>query len=381
MKIMYYDKSTIYSGAEKSLVSLIEENNTTENVLLFNYPLNHHKYYGSTTKIYRNKGIKFWMGSDYSKKNIRGTDFLKRVIFAFQLYRILKKNKPDILHINLYRNTDVLDLKVARLCKVKCVVHVMSLLSQVNINQKVIKNANLIIASSRFVKNEVLSIDPYLNVKAIYLPIDTSNVKNITESQINEFKNELFIQRKSLVISSVAILDKRKGHDTAIEVAAELSKELDSFELLIAGGDLQKNRDELHRLEELVEKHDIKSNVKFLGHVENIDLLYASSDFILALSRDGEAFGRVPVEAAKHKKVVIGTNMAATPEIIKHKETGFLVEPDDYKSVANYILTTKNNNNLLNNMGENAYVNLIANFSAKTYCDNILAVYENLLRS
>jgi glycosyltransferase involved in cell wall biosynthesis len=381
MKIIYYDKSNFYSGAEKSLVSLIEGMNTTENVLLFNYPLDHHKYYGPTAKIYRNSKLKFWMGSDFSTNNLKGTDFLKRIIFAFQLFRILKKHKPDILHINLYRNTDVLDLKVARFCKVKCVIHVRSLLSQVDINNKVIKYADQIIATSNFVKNEVNSIDTALNVKAIYDPLDISKGNNISENQINDFKHQLIIEKHSLILASVGILDKRKGHDTAIEAAAELNKEFNNFRLFIAGGDLEKNKEELERLERLVEKNNLKSKVSFLGHVENIDLLYASSDFILALSRDGEAFGRVPLEAAKYKKVVIGTKMGATPEIVKHKETGFLVEPDDYKTVASHVITIKDDHSLLEKIGEKAYENLIKKFSAKAHCDNMLTVYEKLLLS
>lgn len=379
MKVIYYDKSKIFSGAEKSLLCLINTIPVEKKLILFNYPIAHHRYYICIRKIYRNNKLKFWMGSDFSTKNLRGTDLLKRIIFAYQLFQILKDYKPDILHFNLYRDTDFLDLLVARLCKVKSVVHVRSLLSQVNINCNVIKQADQIIATSNFVKNEIHSVCPALNVKAIYDPIDILDCKNLSVDEINEFKLRLGLEKQDIFLASIGILDKRKGHDTAIKAVAELNKEFDCFKLFIAGGNLEKDKDELQRLERLVGKHNLNSKVFFLGNVEDMDLLYASSDFILALSRDGEAFGRVPLEAAKFKKVVIGTKMGATPEIIENYQTGFLVDSDDYKLVANLILKLKDDHSLLQKIGENAYENLVNRFSTKKHCDNILAVYENLL--
>jgi glycosyltransferase involved in cell wall biosynthesis len=382
MKILFYDKSTIYSGAEKSLILLA--NGVYKDYdcqILFNYPLEHHKNYTGLKKIYRFSKLQFWMGSEFSPHNLSGTDFLKRIFFAIQLIFILKKVKPDIFHINLYRDTDWLDLKIVKFCKVKSVVHVRSLLSQVNITCNQIRDTNLIITTSEFVKREVLSIRYDLNVVSIYDPVDFDYSKKAILHSTFKFRKSLNIKNDILILSSVGILDPRKGHDTAIESAAILFNNKVDFVLLIVGGDLLKNKKEYLRLQELTITYSIEKYVKFLGHVSDIDLVYLISDFILALSKDGEAFGRVPLEAAKHQKVVIGTNCGATPEIIIDKKTGYLVNSNDSKSVANIILQYKTDRKTLGQIGLNAFNRSGVKFSPDVHCSNVVLTYKKLLNN
>jgi len=378
MKVILYDKSPIYSGAEKSLLSLVRGLKDCESCILFNYPMAHHHNYYGLNILYRFPKLFFWMGSEYSSKNLRGSDALKRILFAFKLFFILKKHKPDIFHINLYRDTDWLDIRVAKLCKIKVVVHVRSLLSQVNISYSKIKYADLILTTSEFVKNEVNSIGNQLNIKPIYDPVDII-FKDLKSK--DTFREKFQISGLDLIISSVGILDPRRGHDTAIHTVANLISRNIKVTLLIAGGDFKKDIKEYKRLQEKVYDYSIQKHVRFLGHVDNVDEIYKHSDFILALSKDGEAFGRVPMEAAIHSGVVIGTRKGATPELIVHKVTGFLVEPEDHEEVTNIISFYRNKDNQLLVLGTNSFNNLITKFSSQQHVEKIMLAYYKLLKT
>lgn len=379
MKILFYDKSTIYSGAEKSLKSLVLGLEDCQSFILFNYPMPHQSNYIGTNKIYRFSRQYFWIRSDHKSKRIRGSDALKRIIFALRLFVILKKLKPDIFHINLYRDTDWLDIKVAKLCKIKTIVHVRSLLSQVNITYDKIKNADLVLTTSEFVKKEVLTVNPILNTVSIYDPLDINPIsKKLTKV---DFLKKMNIDYECYVISSVGILDQRKGHDTAINSIAKFKTGDLKIILLIVGGDIVKNELEFKRLNKLANDQGLHENVFFLDHVSNIDEIYQQSDLVFALSGDGEAFGRVPLEAALYERVVIGTKRGATPEIIEHNKTGYLVDPnnpEEVSEIVNYYLKNIDNNELIN-IGKNAFQRLIDNFSTQKHCDQVLFQYKKIL--
>jgi glycosyltransferase involved in cell wall biosynthesis len=68
-----------------------------------------------------------------------------------------------------------------------------------------------------------------------------------------------------------------------------------------------------------------------------------------------EPFGIVFAEAMAHKLPCIGTNICAMPEIINDKQTGFLVPPQDARSLADRILELLKKPALSKSFGEAGY--------------------------
>ena len=108
IKIAFLDFSHIFAGAERMLYNVISniDKNKYDPILLFPYPMEHQQNYVSLEceTIYLNPSLEWWMGSDRWKHPWRGTDFLKRSIFGFQIAKIIKKHNIDILDVNLMRN-------------------------------------------------------------------------------------------------------------------------------------------------------------------------------------------------------------------------------------------------------------------------------------
>jgi glycosyltransferase involved in cell wall biosynthesis len=82
-------------------------------------------------------------------------------------------------------------------------------------------------------------------------------------------------------------------------------------------------------------------------------LFYESQIFVLPTFR--EPFGIVFLEAMLAKNVCIGTNIEAIPEIILNGESGYLIEPNDFASLADKILELFYDRPQLRKMGENGY--------------------------
>lgn len=378
MKVLFIDKSKIFAGAEYSLSSLIEglRNLSVNSVICADYPLQHHEMFKSRKIgiIYRNKALKWWMGRDYSLKAPRGSDFIKRILFGIQLLSIIKDQGIKLIHINLLRDTDRIDIIFAKLAGCRVIGHVRSLQGQARIHKSTLNLCSRIICTSDFVLSEINANGCKTSALRIYNPID---VLSYSQDGVNlkDLRLKYGVPTEFFTISSIAILDPRKGHDTAILAFSKVSKEISNSILLIAGGASGMN-DEKARLVDLVKRLGLEDKVIFLGHVNTIREVYAMSDIILALSKDGEAFGRIPLEAAGARKVTIATNIGAASEIIDNNKTGILVDPEDYTAVADYICKLLRSEELMLKLKENAFNNAISNFGTKSHAMAVLEVYR-----
>lgn len=381
-RIIFIDNSNIFAGAEYCLLNIISKLNK-ENyncTLCCLFPQPHHQIYKNNgiKIVYRTKKNKWWMGSEYFRKTVRGTDLLKRIILSLLLIKIILKNKPNIIHFNLLRTNNYFDIVVSKFFKVKIVGHIRSLKSQCKIKNITIKKCDQIICTSEFVYKENFSITFLRNVHYIYDPIKSESYD--TSSLDKDFiRKKYSIDKHSLVLVSVAILDQRKGHDTAIVVLSELvSKGIDA-KLIIAGGSLNTGNKELLRLKSLALYYKVLDRIIFTGHVANIAEIYAVGNIILALSKDGEAFGRVPLEAASAKRIVISSNLGAAPEIVIDGITGFLVKPTNILEICNKILFILDNGAIVTKMIEVAYMRVLNEFSVENHVKSLIQSYNQLI--
>ncbi len=375
--ILYVDKSNVFAGAELCLNELLLalEGRHYASSILFNFPRDvQERYSNRIKKLYRNSKLKFWMGSDFSKNAPRGTDLIKRIFFAVQLAKIIKQNRINLVHVNLLRNTDFLDIRVAKFLGCKVVGHVRSLQSQNQLSLRVINSCDRIICTSEFVSNEVKGIKSInTEIARIYDPV---NIENYRLNKHSQFSSKY--KKSKNLISSVGLLDPRKGHELAIRAFAEVRRGHSEVSLLIAGDDRGSLRNERERLEKLVFELGLVDDVVFAGAIANMAEVYAESDIVLALSKDGEAFGRVAIEASGAGCIFIGTSLGATPELISNGVNGFLVDPNDLLGTSRIIIDVLNNK-----VGNEAIVNQAKvkalEFSAAKHAEGISKVYSSLM--
>lgn len=138
-----------------------------------------------------------------------------------------------------------------------------------------------------------------------------------------------------ILLLSVGRLQRRKGHDIAIQAIATLRTRLPNLRYVIAG-----DGEERSRLEQLAADLNVQDRVFFAGIVSDADLpaFYAACDIFLLPNRvdegDIEGFGIVFLEAAASGKPVIGGNNGGVPEAVDRDVTGLLVDGADVWAVA-----------------------------------------------
>jgi teichuronic acid biosynthesis glycosyltransferase TuaC len=135
--------------------------------------------------------------------------------------------------------------------------------------------------------------------------------------QKEETRKELDLP-EGLVLLSVGHLIERKGHDVAIDAAAQLP----GSTLVIIG-----EGEELTNLTKQAERLGIGHRVRFTGAIPNVQLArwYSAADaLILASSREGWA--NVLLESMACGTPVVASRIWGTPEVIQSDAVGQLVE-------------------------------------------------------
>ena len=137
----------------------------------------------------------------------------------------------------------------------------------------------------------------------------------------------------------------------------------------------------------MVEDMDLKEKVIFAGFVPNEDIAdyYNACDVFVLASRTDieeaavEGFGIVYIEASAMGKPNIGGRSGGTSEAVLDGITGFLVNPDDEKELANKLMILLTNENLRREMGEKGRAIVQEKFLWEHNVKKVIDVYKGLM--
>ncbi len=163
-----------------------------------------------------------------------------------------------------------------------------------------------------------------------------------------------------------------KRIDTILETFARVHAKLPSKLILLGDGpellDMRKKAREL----------DIEEFVLFLGKQDQVSEFYQMSDLVLLLS-EKESFGLTLLEAMKTGVVPIGSNAGGIKEVIKHEETGFIVDIGDSESASHYALELLTNPELYKKLQSNMLKDIEERFASDLITDQYEYYYKKML--
>ncbi|HZS94380.1 MAG TPA: glycosyltransferase family 4 protein [Chloroflexota bacterium] len=190
------------------------------------------------------------------------------------------------------------------------------------------------------------------------------NIIGVAQNGI-EPTNFMFQAVKNDYLLWIGRIDPKKGPHLAIEIARRLDANL----FLAAG---YPSRDNIRYWEAQV-KPRLGGKVEYLGHVVGAEKrnLFAGARCVLMPHQWEEPFGLVAIEAMASGTPVIALRRGALPEIVRHGETGFVVDTVDEMVDAV---------SRLDSIDPCACRRLVEErFSAAAMADAYLAVYDRLL--
>jgi len=124
---------------------------------------------------------------------------------------------------------------------------------------------------------------------------------------------------------------------------------------------------------------DIFEKVTFMGKINHIEKIIPNADCILQPSY-AESFGMVSLEAMSCEIPTVASNVDGIPEVVVHDETGYMANPDDHDSMANYLVEICTNDKLRERLGKNSRKRVSDCFSMDMQVDAYIKCYENTIK-
>ena len=188
-------------------------------------------------------------------------------------------------------------------------------------------------------------------------------------------RRELGIKEGEMVIGKIGRLFPLKGHKYLIQAAPGIVKVFPNVKFLLIGDGILKNK-----LKSEVSQLGLEDKFIFLGLVKREDIpgLISVMDILVHTSlREGLA--RVLPQAMACEKPVVSFDIDGASEVVIPGKTGFLVLPEDIKSLSFAIINALSNPVKLSEMGRAGRLHVDPAFRVETMVDKIDELYKQLL--
>jgi glycosyltransferase involved in cell wall biosynthesis len=304
---------------------------------------------------------------------------------ALALKRHLAQSRPELVHTHLHY-ADVLGLSAARMLRLPAVstVHLIAGAPtghDVSAGLRGAAKARLPALARRHVAARVLAVsdaarEAYLgarlDVAAHVSTVHNGIARSADRAAGERVRAELGIERDALVLSTVTVLRRGKGHEVLFEAAAELLARFPKMRLLVLG-----DGPERERIEALARPF---GGVAIMpGHRSDVMAVLAASD-VLVHPTTVDAFPTAMLEAAAAAVPVVATRVGGIPEIVQDGRTGLLVDPPPRaRQLVSALATLLENAELRAAIGERAQERFRNHFTAELWARRLRLVYDEVL--
>ncbi|MDR1952834.1 MAG: glycosyltransferase family 4 protein [Elusimicrobiota bacterium] len=287
---------------------------------------------------------------------VREISPLKDIKTLIEIYSILKKEKPDIVHTHSSK-AGILGRIAAKLAGVKMIVHTIHGYGFNETQNRFVKY--LFIFIERFcslfsdklicvAKEDIKKGLRYKIAKknlftVIRAGIDVKYYKNFKPSI--DFRNLLADGKNDSIVATIGPFKPQKNLKDFIKAAAIVLDEIKNVRFIIVGDGEQRKE-----IEGLIKDLKIEKNISLLGWRKDIaGILYACDIFVMTSLWEG--LPCAIVEAMCAQRPVVANAVDGVKEIVQDEKTGFLIEPYQYKKTAEKIIYLIKNENERIKMG------------------------------
>lgn len=275
---------------------------------------------------------------------------LRNLRSIFKLYKLFRKEKPDIVHVHT-PIASVLGRIAAKFARVPVIIYTAhGFYFHENMKTKQYKFYYLIekVCAKMFTnhiftqsaEDGELAINnnflPEENITIIGNGVDVHNKFNpdlISEFNIEVIKEEFNFKEEDIIISFIGRLVKEKGILDLLE-GFTLIKE-PNIKLMVIGDISSSERDQGTFKE--IEKYRNSPNILFTGYRSDIPELLSVSD-IYCLPSYREGMPRSIIEAMAMKNAIIATDIRGSREEVDHGINGYLVNLNSPEDIADSII-------------------------------------------
>jgi glycosyltransferase involved in cell wall biosynthesis len=293
----------------------------------------------------------------------------------FRLMSIIRKFRPDIIHIHSRRGADTLGLFAASL------VGIGKIIVSRRVDDPLPSNwltrwryktwPDHVIAVSKGIKRALVEAGiPEDDISQVYSSI------NFEDYQVNAdkaaIKRDLGISAAH-VVAVIGQLIPRKGHRFLLRAAPQiLSAVPDTAFLFLGEGKEHEN------LVRLTKKLGLEEKVVFAGYRDDVGEILNCVD-VLVHPATMEGFANVAMQAMAAEIPVVSSAVGGMPESVLDGQTGLLVEPGKPDQIAHAVLRLLQDADYRKKLGRQGRQFVEREFTIENMVRRTLAIYEKQL--
>ncbi len=306
---------------------------------------------------------------------------LKDLKTLWKLYRLIRKERPDIVHTHTAK-AGTLGRLAAKLAGVKTIYHTFhghifhsyfgTLKTKIFlwIERFLGLFTTKIIAISELQRKELVALKIAPEHKFVVIPLGFELDKFKDVKRTGFLRDQLKVSADEKLIGIVGRLVPIKNHHFALQVLQEVLKKYHQpLKLVIIGkGELEQ------LLKEEVATYGLNHSVIFTDWQHDLPKVYPDLDIVILTSLN-EGTPVALIEAMACGVPVVSTNVGGVGDIVKPGERGFLVEKGDAVAFADAIIKLLTDNPLKEKLCKNARDYIFQTYSVERLAQDIRSLY------
>jgi glycosyltransferase involved in cell wall biosynthesis len=315
----------------------------------------------------------------------REVSFRNDLVAFLKLYRLMSREKPDIVHTHSAK-AGTLGRLAAKLAGVPIIIHTFhghlfrgyfsSSKSKliVFIERLLSLISTKIIAVTESQKEELwrYKIAPKQKIVSIPLGLELDAFMDV-DGRKSKFKSELGLEPSDLLIGSIARLVPVKGHSYLFQAAKIVISELPNARFLIVGDGMLRKR-----LEGLAESLGIQDNVIFCGFQKDLPKIYADLD-ILVLTSLNEGLPVAVIEAMAAQTAVVAYDVGGVKDLVEPGVNGISLPFGEIDGLGESIIYLLKNARERERLGQNGRRKVYPYLHYKRMIRDVENLYTELL--
>lgn len=316
----------------------------------------------------------------------RELDFVHDFYTLWKLYRLFRREKPDIVHTHTAKAGSVGRL-AAFLARVPIVVHTFhghvlhgyfgSLKTRFfrTVEKMLARCSTVIIAVSESCRQDLIhyKISTPDHIRMIPLGLELEKFRHSNNGARSSCRAEWGIPVDAFLTGIIARLVPIKRHADLLKAVALVLPEFpDAWFAIIGDGDLRTE------LEEMSRELGISHRVVFTGFRNDTERVYHALD-LTVLTSGNEGLPVTVIESLSSGVSVVATRVGGVPELIDEGRTGFIVQPCNPESIADGLKKALRDPEKTKAMGKLAQEETIANYSSQRLIRDMEKLYEELI--
>jgi len=328
----------------------------------------------------------------------------------FSLKKILKKIKPDIIHLHNFNKISFAVIAAAKKLKIPVlysiydywsICPVESLIDYKNENCKrfhgswcknCLKKRKFAFLQSFFARFRKRYFDKYINKIDKFIVLSNSSKETLKKYGINEKKIKIVhlpldikvkkpgkTEKNSILY--VAWLQHRKGLHILVKAMLLILKKIPDAKLYVIGSEGPEKKYK-QQIMDFIDKNNLNNKILLLGKKSSEEVKsFLEKTPVIAVPEQWENMSPLIVmEAMAFAKPIVASRIGGIPEFIVNNKTGLLAKHNLSKDFAEKIITILKNRKKAEILGKNAQKKFKEIFNTKKITENLLNTYKSLLK-